>query len=205
MQPVERTVVAASYDVLAGGPVVVLSAAEQERWARLEQQVDRDAFVAARLLARVLAGQVLGVAPEDVAFTQVCEDCGGPHGRPRVVGHDLHVGWSHSDGLVAATVDAAPCAVDVQVVAPLRGGAPPLGVLGAAERAWLAGQADEPAALATLWVRKEVLVKLGDTTLDALPTVDVLPSLTGQPVLGRVLATVDVGDLDAVAARASAP
>ncbi|MCW2813500.1 MAG: hypothetical protein JWN84_955 [Nocardioides sp.] len=194
---------AASYDVLAAGPDVPLSPAEQDRAAALTREADRADFVAARLLARVLVARHVGTDPAQVRFAQTCAQCGGPHGRPQVVGHDVHVGWAHSAGVVAATVDDVRCAVDVQSVAALRGGELPLGVLTTAERTWLDGQPDRPRSFAGLWIRKELLVKLGDLTLDGVSRVDVTPSLVGAPVLGRTLVAVDTGGLDAVAALAS--
>ena len=195
---------AASYDVLAAGPDVPLSPAEQDRAAALTREADRADFVAARLLARVLVARHLGGEAAEVRFAQTCERCGGPHGRPQVVGGGVHVGWAHSAGVVASTVDVVPCAVDVQSVAALRGGVLPLGVLAAAERAWLDAQPDRPRSFAELWVRKELLVKLGDLTIDGASRVDVTPALAGAPVLGRTLVAVDTGGLDAVAARADA-
>lgn len=193
---------AAAYDVLAAGPDVPLSPAEQDRAAALTREADRADFVAARLLARVLVALHVGGEVAEVRFAQTCERCGGPHGRPQVVGGGVHVGWAHSAGVVAATVDVVPCAVDVQSVAALRGGVLPLGVLAEAERDWLDAQPDRPRSFAELWVRKELLVKLGDLTLDGASRVDVTPTLAGAPVLGRTLVAVDTGGLDAVAARA---
>jgi 4'-phosphopantetheinyl transferase len=197
---VATTRVSATDEVRSGGPDLVLSREEQERADALHRPADRDDFVAARLLARLLVAEHVGTDPAEVRFVQVCERCGGPHGRPRVVGHDVHVSWAHSAGLVAATVDDAPCAIDVESVARLREGELPLGVLTDSERSWLEQQHDQPRAFAELWVRKEVLVKLGDATLDAVTDVDVAPSLSGLPVLARTIVAVDTAPWDAVAA-----
>lgn len=161
------------------------------------------ASVDARGLARRLVAQHTGVAPGDVRLAQTCAACGGPHGRPQVLGLDVHVGWAHSAGLVAVVVSAVPCAVDIESLDRLRTGLLPLDTLHAHERAWLAEQADgapRAAAFASLWVRKEVLVKLGDLSLDDLAAVDVTPALAGDRVLGRTLLGLDVGRHDAVAA-----
>ena len=37
-----------------------------------------------------------------------------PSGQPKVVGHNLHIGVSHTDGCVAVVVSNNPCAVDVE-------------------------------------------------------------------------------------------
>jgi 4'-phosphopantetheinyl transferase len=153
---------------------------------------------AARTLAARLVAQHTGLP--DVRFTQVCAECGGPHGRPRVVGGDAHVGWSRSSGGVAAVVADVPCAIDVESLGPLRTASLPLDLYPAAERAWVVAHADPVRAFARLWVRKEVLVKLGDVSLDAALGLDVRASLAGEPVLGRTLVELDATAYDAVVA-----
>lgn len=192
--------VAVARDVLAAGPDLPLSHPERARLDTLRRPEDRDGFVAARLLARRLLAAHLRTTPREVRITQVCGRCGGPHGRPIVVGGGAHVGWAHSGGLVAVVVDDAPCAVDLEVLVPDRDTTPPLHALTDAERAWLVGQPDPQRAFAELWVRKEVLVKLGDTTLDDLAEVDVLGSLDGAPVRGRVLRGLATDRVDVVGA-----
>ncbi|WP_170286009.1 4'-phosphopantetheinyl transferase family protein [Nocardioides rubriscoriae] len=157
---------------------------------------------AARTLARRLVTEATGHA--DVRFTQVCAQCGGPHGRPTVVGGDAHVGWSHTAGLVAAVVADAPCAIDVESLPRVRERDLPLDLLATDERAWVAAQPDAARAFAELWVRKEVLVKLGEVTLDEALGLDVLAALSGEPVLGHTLVPLDVTPYDAVGAWAVA-
>ena len=199
------TVVAAAAEVLAGvaDPDRLLDDAELARARRLRRPADRADYVAARLLARRLVADHAGLDPGEVRFTQTCATCGGPHGRPRVVGSDVHVGWSRSTGLVAVVVADTPCAIDLESLPALRGHDLPLDALGPAERSWLAGQPDPHDAFARLWVRKEVLVKLGLITLDDLATADVLPSLDGEPVLGHPLVALATAPYDAVAACSS--
>ena len=153
---------------------------------------------AARLLAERLVATRTGVA--DVQLAQTCPACGGPHGRPQVVGAAAHVGWSRSTGVVAAVVADRPCAIDVESLPALRAAPLPLDLYGPGERAWVLAQDDPVRAFARLWVRKEVLVKLGDATLDEALGVDVLASLTGDPVRGRTLVELDATSYDAVAA-----
>lgn len=197
-----RTTIAAAADVLAGvaDPDRLLTDSERSRAARFRRPADRDDYVAARLLARTLVAEHAGVGPDAVRFAQVCATCGGPHGRPRVVGLHVHVGWSRSSGVVAVVVADTPCAIDVESLAPLRVRDVPLAALHPAERAWLAHQPDRHAAFARLWVRKEVLVKLGVLTLDDLADVDVTPSFEGATVLGHLLHGLDPGPHDAVVA-----
>ena len=75
-------------EVLATGPDVPLTPAERVRADAFVHRVDRDSWVAARLLTRSLVARHLGVEAIDVRLAQACHRCGGPHGRPRVVGHD---------------------------------------------------------------------------------------------------------------------
>ena len=103
-------------------------------------------------------------------------------------------------GLVAVAVADTPVAIDLESLTPLRERDVPLGSLAPAERAWLADQPDVPEAFARLWVRKEVLVKLGALALDEVGGVDVTPSFDGSPVLGHELLAVAAGTHDAVAA-----
>lgn len=153
---------------------------------------------AARALARQLVRDRTG--RDDVRFAQTCAECGGPHGRPQVVGGGVHVGWSRTAGLVAAVVADVPCAVDVESLPSLRTTTLPLALLDSRERAWTAAQPDPARAFAELWVRKEVLVKLGDLSLDEALGLDVLPALAGETVLGRTLVALDPRPHDAVAA-----
>lgn len=193
-------VVAVAREVLAAGPALPLSAADRQRVDALRRPEDRDAFLAARLLARTLLADHLGTTPREVRVSQVCERCGGPHGRPHVVGGGAHVGWTHGGGLVAVLVADAPCAVDLEVLVAGPSPAPPSDALTADERAWVAAQADPRRAFTELWVRKEVLVKLGGTTLGDLGGVDVLASLHDRPVLGRSLRPLETDRADVVGA-----
>lgn len=156
---------------------------------------------ARRLAARLVATRT---GRPDVRLTQTCTECGGPHGRPVVVGGGAHVGWSRSAGVVAAVAADRPCAIDVEALAPLRTQGVPLDLYPAPEQTWIRTQPDPVRAFARLWVRKEVLVKLGDVTLDEALALDVRDSLAGRPVLGRTLVELDATAYDAVAAWAVA-
>jgi phosphopantetheinyl transferase len=157
---------------------------------------------AAPALARRLVTRLTGTT--DARFTQACAECGGPHGRPQVVGGGGHVGWSRSDGLVAAVAADVPCAVDVESLARLRTTPLPLDLYPPGERAWVAAQDDPVRAFARLWVRKEVLVKLGGVSLDEALGLDVRASLAGEAVLGRTLVELDATAYDAIAAWGTA-
>lgn len=199
-----ETVLATAAEVLAAGPELLPTPDERARARAFDRRSDRDAWIAARLLARTLVARHVGTHAGDVRLAQTCARCGGPHGRPRVVGYDdVHVGWAHSGDLVAAVVDDAPCAIDIESLPALRIRDLPLAVLTDAERTWLDSQTNRHRGFAELWAAKEVLVKLGRTDLDGALAVDVTPSFDGLPVLGVMLHGLDPGPHDAVAAWAS--
>ncbi|MGO1886134.1 MAG: hypothetical protein ACTH3G_12330 [Citricoccus sp.] len=96
-------------------PQTWLDPAQHGRWRRLHHRRDRDAFLAARVLAAQLWALIRNQAAEDCGLRQHCEQCGGPHGRPDIPGDaELSVSWSHSGPLVAAVVGPEPVAIDVE-------------------------------------------------------------------------------------------
>ncbi|MGW0992511.1 oxidoreductase C-terminal domain-containing protein [Streptomyces sp. NPDC002523] len=72
---------------------------------------------------------LLGTGPESIRFHTQCPDCGGPHGKPHVVGPGA--GWelaiSHSGDVVAVPIAAGrPLGLDVEKPEPRKGpGLPP--------------------------------------------------------------------------------
>lgn len=124
----------------------MLSAAERDRHDETVE-ANRDGFLAGRLVLRGLAAQLLSVSPIDVPLVATCPDCGGPHGRPEILGSSLRVSLSHGAGVVvAAAVWGSAVGVDVEsaVVSPER-------VLAIGE---LAGRAS-----VQHWTRVEAVVK----------------------------------------------
>ncbi len=57
-----------------------------KRWRRFRHRRDRDGFLVARVLTAILWGRLRGRDPDTCCFQQTCSECGGPHGRPRIVG-----------------------------------------------------------------------------------------------------------------------
>ncbi|MFT3875160.1 MAG: 4'-phosphopantetheinyl transferase superfamily protein [Propioniciclava sp.] len=150
----------------------LLTAAERQRRDLLRFAADREAFVAAHVLVRRCAGALLGCDPAEIEIVQRCAECGGPHGRPSVLGSPgVYVSLSHTRGWVAACAAFVPCGIDVEVIRPV---APIASVLTGYERAWMAAQPDAQATFLRLWVRKEALVKAGFGTLDHLAGLDAL-------------------------------
>jgi 4'-phosphopantetheinyl transferase len=152
-----------------------LTAPEEERCSRLRRPGDRHDFRAAHLLVRVCAARLLGLRPGEISIVQRCASCGGPHGRPEVVGHpEVHASLAHSRGVVAAAAGTVPVGVDVEAFPPAGGLAP--GELSAAltatEVAAIESAADPDRAVLLAWVRKEACLKAGLVDLDGLDRFD---------------------------------
>lgn len=160
----------------------LLTTVERDRRDQLHRADDRAAFVAAHVLVRECAARLLGVGAAEIEIAQRCADCGGPHGRPSVVGvPEVHVSLSHAREVVAAAASWSPCGIDVE---PLRPIAPIAAALTEREQAWLADEPDSEGAgrseldlsraFLHLWVRKEALVKAGFGTLNDPRSLDAL-------------------------------
>ncbi len=95
----------------------LLSPEEHARWQRLQLADDRQRFLAARGLLRILVGAHLNVPPERVEFNY------GPFGKPCVASHaaasGLHFNESHSGDLVVlAFHQLYEVGVDIEKVQP---------------------------------------------------------------------------------------
>lgn len=153
----------------------VLTPPEQERKARFRRPSDGEDFHAAHLLIRTCAARLLGVRPGDVVIEQRCPTCGGPHGRPAVVGHpDIGVSLAHSRGLVAAAAGWAPVGIDIEAFPPAEGlvAEDLSAALTAAEIMAIDAAPDGPRAMLLAWVRKEACLKAGLVDLDGLCGLD---------------------------------
>jgi 4'-phosphopantetheinyl transferase len=176
----EVTEVAASEVVLArwAEPMAALTTVERDRAGALVNSQDAADFVAAHLLARECAARLSGVPAADVVVSQLCDRCGGPHGRPSVVGLPwLRLSWGHSAGHVAAAACDRAIGVDIENRQSalairavdeqlLRRSATP------AEAAVIVADPDPVGAFLQLWVMKEALVKAGAITLDDFAAVE---------------------------------
>lgn len=184
---------------------------ERQRALALRHEPSRRAYVAAHVLVREVAAEMLGGKPSDLRLQQRCPECGGAHGPPSIVGHpELKVSLSHCETAVAAVAASRPVAVDVESLhsfryADLRDAR----VLTPNERLAvdaLPEERRERMAL-TLWSRKECLVKLGLLALDDFAAESLVPPLIARcafaqrwdeerQVLG-VIATLKTGSGDA--------
>lgn len=151
-------------------PSQLLAPYECAKADALRSRKARDAYVAAHLLVRRVAAMLLGRRAEDLVLEQRCEECGGPHGKPVIVGYPgLYVSLSHCDAAVGAVAAQSPAAIDVEEwekldVADLIKAR----MFSRAEQMELRGLRTnaQVRAAARLWVHKECLVKLGVLSLD---------------------------------------
>ena len=133
-----------------------LDASEEARSRQLRRVEDRERFVLAAALLRVVVALSVGIALEEVSIDRTCARCGRAHGRPRVVGHGLEVSVSHSGALVViAATSAGRVGVDVERVRPI-------------DHVLLGGEICRPgeahldlgpASFYKLWTRKESVLK----------------------------------------------
>lgn len=143
-----------------------LTTVELERASRFLIAADRAAFVAAHLLVRLCAAEVLGTPPDRLTLLQHCEVHGPGHGRPYLrEAPELGVSLSHTRGYVCAAAGPGRVGVDAERVRP-----GPLDealagvVLTEHERSRVTTYED----LIRLWARKEALIKRGELSLDRM-------------------------------------
>lgn len=165
---------------------------DQGEWARCARYVrpaDRARYVVAHALVRLLIGVQLAVAPADLRFDTRCPQCGDGHGKPRLNGAGPRFSISHSGDRVAVALTAgARVGVDVEKLVR-RSDVDGLAraVLAPEElRAHAAlAPADRRAALLTLWVRKEALLKATGQGLAIAPSSVTLTRSGQRPRLLR--------------------
>ncbi|MFJ2629538.1 4'-phosphopantetheinyl transferase family protein [Streptomyces sp. NPDC087532] len=139
-----------------------LDAGERRRARAFAQGAVRDRYVAGHAALRRLLAARLGVPPRQVALTrEPCPVCGGPHGRPTVVGGTPYFSVAYSGGLCLIALADTPVGVDMERI-PLSDVVSGLAAdLHPVERAELAALPDDerPLAFARAWVRKEAYLK----------------------------------------------
>ncbi|MDH6125068.1 4'-phosphopantetheinyl transferase superfamily protein [Kitasatospora sp. GP82] len=170
----------------------LLTEIERVRAARFRHETTRQDFVAAHILVRLCAAQLLGVTAAEVTLAQSCPGCGkGDHGKPYLPGHpDVHVSLSHTKGVVAAAAGFGPVGVDVERAERDGPGQDVLErVLTEAELRLVREHAEPGWAFLRQWVRKEAMVKIGRATLDSMGALDLsalpLETVGGAPLSSR--------------------
>lgn len=157
----------------------LLTAAEHQRADGYRRAQDRRDFAAARVLARVVVGELTSSPPDAVDLRQRCPTCGSTdHGRPHaeVAGGQVDVSWSHSGGGVAAAASTTPVGIDLERV----GGRPVVqGVLSPGESRAVQEADDPPVEFLRWWTRKEALVKVGACAIEDFATIDLSASPDG--------------------------
>ncbi|MFE9479821.1 4'-phosphopantetheinyl transferase family protein [Streptomyces spororaveus] len=140
----------------------VLDADERRRADRFVRPQDRGSYLVAHVALRLLLGALLDTAPRDLAMTrEACPECGGPDGRPALVGGRAHFSLSHSRDAVFLACASTPVGVDVEALPAPRVVAQSEEFFHPAESAELAAlpEAGRAAAFARLWARKEAHLK----------------------------------------------
>lgn len=174
----------------------VLDPSERARAARFRQEADRVRFVLGSVLARAAAGAEVAEPPQAIVLNRSCPDCGEPHGKPQIIGHDLEISIAHSGDLVAVACSrAGAVGIDVESRAATRGvDHRDLGrsVCSTFE---LQDVIDWPTFL-TYWTRKEAILKATGHGL-RLPMTEVVVSAPHEPptLLAFPAATVPICQL----------
>nr|WP_086839568.1 4'-phosphopantetheinyl transferase superfamily protein [Amycolatopsis kentuckyensis] len=140
----------------------LLDEVEQGRFDAYRQEADKRRFLTGRVLAKTVAAERLGLALETVKFDATCEDCGKPHGRPRIPGADLTLSISHSGDLIGiAATPSVPVGLDVETATRRADDGLIEYALSPAEAEHLAGldPAEKAAAFFVYWTRKEAVMK----------------------------------------------
>ncbi|MFD5093297.1 4'-phosphopantetheinyl transferase family protein [Amycolatopsis thailandensis] len=142
--------------------LALLDELEQGRYDTYRQDIDKRRFLTGRVLAKTVAAERLGLAVEAVKFDATCEDCGKPHGRPRIPDAPLMLSISHSGDLIGVAATAGT-AVGLDVETATRRAEDSLMeyALTPTEQAAISGLSDEQRATAffTYWTRKEAVMK----------------------------------------------
>jgi 4'-phosphopantetheinyl transferase len=167
--PVELNILICSLDELPAD-ASVLDAREIRRAGRLQNDVDRRRFVAARAALRRELGERLEADPAELEFSrEPCGQCGGLHGRPIVLRPggslarraELHFSLSHSGNHGLLAISQAPVGADIEAL-PDAGTAQRLSALmHPREQARILSAPEEaqPTLFTRLWCRKEAYLK----------------------------------------------
>jgi 4'-phosphopantetheinyl transferase len=141
--------------------VRLLNAAESGRRERYLRDLDRDRFTLGVAMTRLALGAHLGIPPQEVPIDRTCDDCGKPHGKPRLAdGSGPHVSVSHSGGRIGLALSPhGPVGLDVEAADRRLTADLEKHVLSPGERRDFEAAGDRMTALLTYWTRKEAVLK----------------------------------------------
>ncbi|WP_426564979.1 4'-phosphopantetheinyl transferase family protein [Angustibacter sp. McL0619] len=145
---------------------VDLDDVERSRMAGLVHEADRRRFRTSRVALKGLVADLVGASSSAVRLDYACPRCGRQHGRPLVVAPHQALSWqvslSHSgDRVLVAASDVGPVGVDVELVSGTEFAGFAETALAPTERRALqqVSTIGRARAAATLWTRKEALLK----------------------------------------------
>jgi 4'-phosphopantetheinyl transferase len=167
----------------------LLDSVEQGRYQAYRQEIDQRRFLTGRVLAKTVIGELLGRAPGTVRFDATCDDCGKPHGRPKIAGVRFSISHSGDRIGLALTTDT-PVGLDVETATRTMDDSLISYALTEAEQADLNGlaEADRSRAFFRYWTRKEALMKATGRGLK-IPLQSITLSGPGEPA--RLVASAD--------------
>lgn len=182
----------------------VFDAVERGRWERYRSESARAQFAVGCVIVRLVLAELTGLDPAELVIDRRCARCAGSHGKPRLVGSDLHFSVSHSGERVGVAFAEGPrVGLDVERVVEADRGSVAETVLAPEElRRWQGlGEAERTSAFHTYWARKESVLKATGDGL-GVPMAELAvsapwerPQLVTYP--GGVELTVGMFDLDA--------
>ncbi len=154
----------------------ILDRIERTRLASLRRDADRDRYVAAHALLRIVVARRWSIRPDEVPLDFTCARCGAPHGPPTLTAPPGRppFGVSLSRAGTRVVVALSPGgAVGVDVEAVTGAGFPGFDEVAlAVEERDAIGRlpsADQARARTVAWVRKEAVLKAAGCGLDRDP------------------------------------
>ncbi|QFU86029.1 4'-phosphopantetheinyl transferase superfamily protein [Amycolatopsis sp. YIM 10] len=141
--------------------LALLAPEEVDRYQAYRKDEDKLRFLTGRVLAKTVSGERLGRSPGSIELDATCEDCGKPHGPPRVPGAEFRFSISHSGDWIGLAIADAPLGLDVETATRRADDSLIEYALNDDERAALNGLTPDQRAEAffTYWTRKEALMK----------------------------------------------
>jgi 4'-phosphopantetheinyl transferase len=142
--------------------LTLLDPTERQRRGNYRRAEDRARFTVGATLLRLASARLLGYSPTELVFVRECPDCGRPHGRPALLGHDLHLSVSHAGEIVLVALSTdAEIGVDVEKIDDDK---PPCLVkrvldAGEMDRFRTTPQASQAEEFFRAWTRKEAVLK----------------------------------------------